>query len=126
MVPNPLRADNMTPANYDITIYQGATLRLSFVWKTGEPATAVDLTGYTARMHIREYLDAPTTLIELTTTNGRITLGGVAGTIDLFIAATDTTTMAWDAGVYDLELVNGTDVVRFMQGTVRVYKEVTR
>lgn len=32
---------------------QGATYRLTVTWKTGTPATAVDITGYTARMMMK-------------------------------------------------------------------------
>lgn len=43
-------------ANIDITIYEGGTFNRSFLWKTGTPAVAVNLTGYTANMMIRAKL----------------------------------------------------------------------
>jgi hypothetical protein len=66
-------------------------------------------------------------LKELTTANGGITLGGAAGTIDLFISATDTAGFAWESGVYDIELIqpNG-EVQRKIEGAVVVSPEVTR
>ena len=39
-------------AVYDITIEQGATFRLSLVWKDSSNVP-VNLTGYTARMQVR-------------------------------------------------------------------------
>lgn len=108
-------------------IDQGATFRKRLVWSTGTPAVPVDLTGYTARMQIRADIASPTVLHELTTENGGITLGGATGQIDLYISAAATAAFAWQAGVYDLELVapNG-DVTRLIEGTVQVSREVTR
>lgn len=40
-------------ARYDLTINKGATFAPKFTWKD-EEKNLVDLTGYTARMHIRE------------------------------------------------------------------------
>lgn len=53
--------------------------------------------------------DAPegTALITLSTQNGRITLGGSTGTIELFINATDTASISWTTGVYDLTVTAG-------------------
>lgn len=111
----------------DIEQDQGATLSRQFIWKTGEPALEVDLTGYTARMHIRTAVDATTITLELTTENGRITLGGVAGTIDLLVDATTTATLVAGTYRYDLELVSaGGYVTRLIEGKFKVRAEVTR
>lgn len=110
-----------------LTIDQGATFRKRFVWKSGSPATPVDLTGYKARMQIRAEVESPEALLTLTTENGGITLGGVTGEIDLYVSAVVTTGFDWTDGVYDIELVtpNG-DVIRRIAGTVVVTPEVTR
>ena len=115
----------MAIIKYDLFIEQGAEFTKSFEWKdsTGEP---VDLTGYTARMQIRPSVSSDTVIASLTTENGRITLGGTAGTISLFLGATVTDGIS-KGGVYDLELVQTEDnVVRFAEGSVTVSKEVTR
>ncbi len=72
-------------------------------------------------MHIRETLPSTTTLHELTTENGGITLGGIAGTIELLITATDTASFNFSAAVYDLELVNGVEVTRLIKGSVKTF-----
>lgn len=117
----------MAAAKLKLAIEQGATFRKTLTWKAGKPAVAVDLTGCTARMHIRAEITSPTPLVTLTTENDGITLGGVAGTIVLLITATATAAFAWEAGVYDLEVVfaNG-DVRRLLYGPVVVSLEVTR
>ncbi len=89
--------------------------------------TPIDLAGYTARMQIRQTLSAATTIIELTTENGRITLDNTAKTITLTISATDTEALSFTSGVYSLELVSsGGEVTQLLTGTVTLTKEITR
>lgn len=104
---------------------QGATFTRVFTW-TDESEVPVDLTGYTARMHVRTAVATASTTIELTTANGRIALGGATGTITLQLSATDTAALAAKRYVYDLELVSGTTVTRLLQGAFTVSAEVTR
>jgi hypothetical protein len=110
-----------------LKIDQGATFRKSATWKVGTSYVPVDLTGCTARAHIRSELKSPTVLVTLTTANGGITLGGVAGTIEIYISDEATTLFTWSTGVYDLEVEfpNG-EVRRLMYGSVSVSPEVTR
>lgn len=61
------------------------------------------------------------------TANGGITLGGVAGTIELFVSDDASTLFTWTAGVWDLEIeFPGGDVRRLAQGSISVSPEVTR
>jgi hypothetical protein len=52
-------------ANIPITIYEGGTFDKSFIWKTGSPSAAVDLTGYTANMMVRAKLADTTPLLSV-------------------------------------------------------------
>lgn len=116
----------MGAARYPIRIEQGATWRTVLTVKddTGQP---VDLTGYTARMQIRQDYDTTTVLAELTTANGGITINGDNGQVTLLIADEDTAAYTWTSGVYDLELVSGSgDVTRLLQGPASLDLEVTR
>lgn len=111
-------------------IDQGATFDKTITWKTGTNkanSVPVDLTGCKARSQFRETVESETVLLELTTENGRIVLGGPTGEIRILITATDTAALRWTAGVYDLEVEfpNGT-VIRRIAGTVAVSPEVTR
>ena len=117
-----------TPAKLKFTIYQGATFRKRLTWKGPLPAqTPIDLTGCTARMQVRPEVESSTVLLELTTANGGITLGGVSGTIELFVSDDASTLFTWTAGVWDLEIeFPGGDVRRLAQGSISVSPEVTR
>jgi hypothetical protein len=118
----------MPAGEVDIYIEQGATWSLPLLWREPDPSTTpIDLTGYTARMHIRKKITDTEYSVELTTENGGITLGGAAGTILLLITAEESTTIAIKTGVYDLELIaNDGTVTRLLQGAVEVNQEVTR
>jgi hypothetical protein len=114
----------------DIEIQQGATFELTLSYTAGDTdddQEPVDLTGCMARMHIRKTLASEDPEIELTTENGRIALGGVAGTVALTIEAEDTDALDFRTGVYDLELVFGSGrVLRLVWGKVVFVRGVTR
>lgn len=114
------------PAKLKFTIYQGATFRKRLTWKSPS-GVPIDLTGCTARMQVRSEVGSPTVLIELSTVNDRIVLGGANGTTDLYISDEDTAAIAWDGGVFDIEITHpGGDVTRLGQGYLNVSLEVTR
>lgn len=109
---------------YDIDLDQGATFTRQITWKTGTPAAAVNITGYSARMDVKSMTGA--LLMTLSTDNGRISLGGAAGTVTLTISATHTNTMMHGIHVYDLEMTSGGGVVtRLLEGELRVRRQIT-
>lgn len=118
------------PAKLKFTIYQGATFRKRLRWTNKATGTPLDLTGCKARMQVRAEVESTEVLLELTTENGGITLGGTAGTIDFYVGATATAAITWTSGVFDLEIIHPgalpDDVTRLAQGTVSVSPEVTR
>ena len=125
----------MTAVIYDIEIEQGTTPIKEFIYKdsTGIP---INLTGYTARMQIRPTVASASILLELTTENGKLILGGLSGQIQMVFSEADTSVLP-RGGVYDLELVQGSadydpnavdapTVIRLLQGEVLLSKGVTR
>lgn len=115
------------PWRHKLEILQGQTLDDLKTWKAGTPPMPVNLTGCTARMHVRESVGAPDVLLELTTENGGIALGGALGTIRTRMSATATSALSWRNAVYDLEIVFADGSVRrLLAGGVTVSPEVTR
>jgi hypothetical protein len=121
------------PAKYALTVNQGATFRFQGTWldENGDPE---NLTGCTASLVItkRERDRSPNpgaetaTLLTLTTGDG-ITLGGVAGTIEIEMDDETTAALDWDKhraqGVYDLYITFGSgDVVRLMEGGIVLHR----
>lgn len=87
-----------------------------------------DLTGYTARMKVRQTVGAADPpLISLTTGGGGLTLGGTAGTVAIAITAAVTAALTFTSpGVYDLELIDGASrVTAVIYGSIGLRKEVT-
>ena len=114
------------PAEYNnLLIPQGATFSENLYLKDSA-GDAIDLTNYTARMSLKKTYDDTTAVISLTTENGRITITGATGLVQLSITASDTAALANGVYVYDLELINASgEVDRYIQGTIRVSREVT-
>jgi len=101
-----------------LVINQGATFRHRFTWLDvkGRP---IDIAGFTARMQIRESIDASAVLLDLSTANGAISLAGAAGTVQLYISETVTANQTWSKSVYDLLMTaQSGEVYRMVEGTV--------
>lgn len=111
------------PGWLDLDCYQGASFDYTLTWKTN--GTAVNLTGYSARMQVRQTADATATVLSISNGSG-ITLGGTAGTVLLEASATTTAALTAGQYVYDLELVSGAYVTRLVEGNFVIYSEVTR
>ena len=115
----------MRPGKYNFLCPQGATFlkQLSYLIDS----VPVDLTGYTARMQVREKISSCTEILNLTTENDGIVLGGCAGTIRINVDANTTSEIKAKTYVYDLELVSSEDfVIRLIEGQFLVTPEVTR
>ena len=114
------------PATLKLQIYQGATFRKRLRWLNPD-RTPIDITGCTARMQVREEVESTAALLELTTENGRIALGGTAGTVDMLVDADTTAAITWSGGGFDLEIMHpGGGVKRLAPGSLCVSPEVTR
>lgn len=114
----------MIPGKYNIVCPQGSTFNQQLTWTIDNDP--VDLTGYTARMQVREKHISKVYNLNLTTENGGITLGDEEGTISITVDATDTSEIIAKEYVYDLELDSGGEVIRLIEGKFIVTPEVTR
>ena len=109
-------------AKYNIVCDQATTFALDFTIKTGN--TLCDLTGYTATMTVRPFVGSNTTTLVLTNGNG-ITLGGVAGTVNVTISSTVTADLNPSRYSYDFVLNSGSVVTRLLEGKFIVTAGVT-
>lgn len=121
------------PGAYDICIYQGGTVALTFIWSAGNCCgqgtvgagpQPVDLTGYTATLQIRSFKSTSAQLYYDASSD--IVLGGTAGTIALTIPATVTEGFTWYSGWYDLLLTDSSgNVTPLLAGTASVTQAVS-
>ena len=121
----------MPAAKLNLQIEQGTTWKHALQLKQpallGQAAQPVNLGGYSARMHVRAELPSTVVLVELTSSNGRITITPATGELMLTLSAAETAALSFEAAVYDLEIVSaGGEVTRVLQGKVTLSLEVTR
>ena len=116
---------------YNIFCQQGSTFTRIIDLQYPDPVDPTifhpyDLEGFTARMHVRRTITSTTTIIELTTENGRIEIAPEVGRILLIMSAEETSSIS-SSGVYDLEIESFEGVVsRVIQGSFTLSEEVTR
>ena len=112
----------MAAGTYNFTLEQGSTFSRQITVQ--ENGTALNLTGYTARMQMRSTHDSSTIALTYTSTIASPASNGIVN-----LSATASQSAAIEEGiyVYDLEIESGTGVVtRLMEGKVTVTPEVTR
>ena len=114
----------INPGTYNITAYQGADFDRTFTITQG--GTALNLSGYTSGMQVREAADSTAYLLSLTSSSG-ITLGGTAGTIAVAITSAQSSAISAGSYAYDLEITSGAgQVTRLLEGAFTVSGNVTR
>jgi hypothetical protein len=94
-----------------------------------EYLTPMNLSAFTAQMHMRASVKSPTTLFELTQANGRILINVPASTITLQITAADTAALTFKSAVASLELSSASgEVTPLLVNTPVIVREtdVTR
>lgn len=108
-----------------LLIEQRAAFKLNLTWKDAKNKP-VNLTGWTARLQVRPEFGSSTVLLDASTDNGRITLGGVAGTIAVVVSDEVTKDLAFESAVYDLKMTppDG-ESIRLIEGTVALSPGVT-
>lgn len=145
----------MPAGQYHIVADQGSTFKLFIEYQTAG-STAIDLATYSAEMQVKRNKETSNRLLYLTgttlasaVTGGGSTgyfvgTGGIAGTGGITLNAGSTGLAGTTGGIYikidnvsmsnipsgrhfyDLELIQGSDVTRIIEGRFEVTPEVTR
>ena len=115
---------------YNIHVDQGATYSLTINY-VNSAGVAIDLTGYDARMQVRETVSSTTVLATYTTPAASGIDATSAGSGRFILGVTSAQTAAFDFtnAVYDMEVYDASvppDVIRIVQGRFVVNPEVTR
>lgn len=123
-----------SPAIHAFTVYQGQTWEEQLIVQNPD-GTPTDLTGFKARMHVREEISSPDTILELGDADGTLVVtDAAAGEITLLVSAAATAALPLNfepqSWVYDLEIYRESPapeyVQRILQGFVHAVPEVTR
>ena len=115
----------MAAGTHNFTLEQGVDFERVMEWT--DNGTAVNLSGFSARMQVRKTPAEPTVALSFTTANSTIVLNAVSGSITLKASAIATSAVPPGVYVYDLELISGAGLVtRLLNGTFTMDAEVTR
>ena len=119
--------DYITNPCIPIVIEQGATFDWPITYLESD-GSVVSLAGYTAKMQIRQTIEATGTVANLTTENGGISIDPAMGLITILISAAVSSTMAAPfEGKYDLLLYSTSGLVeKLLYGPAKVVPVVTR
>ncbi len=111
-------------AIYKISYSQGTTLVLTMEL-SNDDNSLVDFTGFSAEMRIGVKRGSSTVLVNPTTDNTQIVLGGALGTIDIQVSPEIMEVLSPKTYVYDLTLTSPSGIVtRLLEGTVVVNAKV--
>ena len=127
----------MAAGRYSFIIEQGATTNFQIDW-SDDTGTPIDLTGYHARMQVRPAVESTDVIIALSSSladscGTGIHLSGSndetplqSGSIGIYISAYSSSLLDFNEAYYDLEMVKGCEVIRLLEGKVKLSKNVTR
>lgn len=115
------------PVKDTLKIFQGATFQHRWKYVDSDD-NVINITGYSARLQVRERWEASAKLIDATDGNGKLVIVGASGTIDLLLTATETALLDFDSAVFDLELLHSDAVTvdKMAYGPVQLVREITR
>jgi hypothetical protein len=107
---------------YDLDVIQGAAWFQELEYEiNGKP---VNIESYSCRMKVRKSYDLPVVL-DLSTGNAKISITET-NKIQLELSATETASLIAGRYLYDIELINESDVERILYGMFTVHAEVTK
>lgn len=111
----------MTPANYNIELYQGDNYNLNFTIEG-------DYSTYTHRMDIASTLEAQNPDISLHSNEITVSYSAVTNLTTISVSISHTHTAQLDAEViyyYDYQCHQGSTYLTFLRGIISVYPQVT-
>lgn len=108
-----------------MTVLQGSDKTISLTIKDSA-SSIVDLTDYTAGMHVRRNVRSDVLLDSLHSSTDRIDITAAEGKVDLVFPNEVTSAYDFTKAVYDLELYINSTVIRILEGSFTVSPEVTR
>lgn len=117
----------MTAQVVNVELDPGSDSSVELDWTNPSTNLPIDLTGYSAKMQVRSRPYDGTILLDYTSGNGKLVLGGALGTIKILFSAADTNTGTWFNGTYDLYIVKIADgsTTRVASGFVTILKQIT-
>lgn len=115
----------MKPGRFNFSLVQGDSFHTAPAWKIN--GSYVNVTGYSANMQVRQAVTSTSVIVELSSDNGRITVGGIDGTFTLDLTAAESADIPVGNYIYDLDVTSPQgDVYTLLSGGFTVVAQVTR
>lgn len=115
----------MIPGNLPFTVRQGESFDRTIFFKQADKITPLVLTGYTAKMDIRNS-PGSTAIASLSSGNG-ITIDGTAGSVRLQINKTVTLAFKPGSYAYDLFLIDASGTAKpYLAGSFNIMAGITQ
>lgn len=127
VLPSQYNLQDVTIASAGPTVFTVTNGATGTYISGGIATSPANLTGYTAALQVRSLPSSPTNVLDLTTSNGGISITANAGKVSVHATAAQTGAIDDGVYVYDCEITSqGGIVTRLVQGQVVVSPEVTR
>lgn len=111
----------------NIEIDQGSNQTYEFTWVDDSTNLPVDITGYTAKMQVRNRNISAALVMEYSDSIGNIWLGGNSGIIRILFAPADFIEYNWPNYEFDLFMTRTSDgmVTKLLNGFLSISPRVT-
>jgi hypothetical protein len=109
----------MAAGPHNFTIEKGATFTRRITLKDKVTNLPLDLTGYTVKLMARQSYGSPIVL-DLSTTNGKITLDAINGKFIIIMSSTVTNAITVSNLIYAVEISSGSVVTRVIEGNITI------
>ena len=105
---------------------QNATFSFQVQYTEDDEVTAIDLTGASAKMQVRDTQGGSKLAFTLTSPSGGITIDGPTGTLTIKITPTQTNKLFYPKSAYDIMLVDAnSNKIKLLEGFMTLSRSVT-
>ena len=104
---------------------QNATFSFILHYKD-DPGNAIDLTGASAKMQVRDSKNSTKLAVTLTSPSGGITINGPTGTVSIKMTPTQTNKLFYPKSSYDLMIIDSnSNKTKLLEGFMTLNRSVT-
>jgi hypothetical protein len=105
---------------------QNATFNFQIQYTEDDEVTAIDLTGASAKLQVRDTQGGSKLAFTLTSPSGGITINGPTGTLDVKMTPTQTNKLFYPKSAYDIMVIdtNG-NKIKLLEGFITLSRSVT-
>jgi hypothetical protein len=105
---------------------QNATFSFQVQYTEDDKTTAIDLTGATAKMQVRDTKGGTKLAVTLTSPSGGITIDGPNGTLNIKMTPTQTNKLFYPKSSYDVMVIDSNgNKIKLLEGFLTLNRSVT-